>query len=1348
MDSPETIVLQPLDILSKKPEPITYSQFIDNHRNNSTTASSLTDTNTDKTEKPSVRLLIQDLRTVHKNIDRDSVLQRLKTNGFLVNPCQDDKRYHKNVELDVQVDEIKPKVAKVNRDNIQYDVEKGNEKENPREGQKLKQRIILGENEHAKEKEDDNNNVDNDDVELDLLLNKDANKQPRTQVELPSENDDFAKFMNHSLSLNVDDETIFIVCNSKSSQNPPGKESGEKIPKSRVSHFDTLGKINNWREQLCNDFIKPFVLDDVTWSNVNHYYIASQYKQQSFFPDLAKHYPTALEVEKTKKFQKKKITVDNDFNERNRREMYHALYAKFTQHPELARLLHATKDATLLYRISPRKKAEFTELMWLRDSLRMYVEEVLKPLDENTKQDAVEKEGQEKEEDNRKMPKGKKMSTSDVNLKDVSIGEYQIQLPEYKPDVVRASSYFLNNRTQFIQSITQMFRHISSNPTSETGKNNSFDLLDHQRIVLNYLRGDRPYHGLLVYHNLGTGKSCTSIAVAEGMKHDKQIIVMLPASLKSNYWSELQKCGDYLYKQNQYWEFVSIEGRPDLVPVLAKALNLNTMDIRRQKGAYMVDVRKPPNFANLPPTDQVAIQEQIQHMINQKYKNIHYNANNLGQKLEELGRQKNRSNPFDHTVVILEEAHNFISRIVGNLRKNKKASNSVYIKLYEQMLSATDFRIVMLSGTPILNYPQEMGVMFNLLRGGITTWTYEIQSDDKLNTESINALLKKERVLTYDYLQYQYGKLVVTKNPYGFINVDQLRGTNQKTKRNQKQEKGKGEKAIGNKTRKQSVSNQGKEEPTLQSGGAGNYGVRQDKRGNVSNAQFEEMVKSILKKNNITIKKVSKKVEKCLPDNDTFLEKFITSTVDGITNVKDSDIININTLRRRILGLTSYYRTANKEVLPEIILNDENLPIHEVRVPMSDHQIEYYMKIRNQERDKEKKQLQRKRNANMAGLFETASSYRVFSRCACNFTFPNDLKRPIPKGNKGGDDGDGNNEQEVHEHTIEDNTPVEMAEYQDEEAGKSDDFYQQEIAHVMRKIREDRSTILDEAHLKQYSPKMLSIIQNLRDPRYKGCHLLYSAFRTLEGIGIFKEVLLANGYQEFKLTKQDGTWNFASDFEMDNRPCFVLYTGTEDVEMREIMRNIYNGDWNPPNVPESIGIKLREVSSNNLYGEIIQLFMITAAGAEGINLKNTRYVHMMEPYWNLVRLEQVMGRARRIKSHIDLPKDEQTVQTFLYLSVLSEEQKSGGQYKDITENDLSKIHENMPITTDEYLYEISQIKQKINKQLLTVMKETAMDCHVHIQEHKKDEKLICYGPRSGDKDFVDYPSLDKVLEEE
>ena len=55
--------------------------------------------------------------------------------------------------------------------------------------------------------------------------------------------------------------------------------------------------------------------------------------------------------------------------------------------------------------------------------------------------------------------------------------------------------------------------------------------------------------------------------------------------------------------------------------------------------------------------------------------------------------------------------------------------------------------------------------------------------------------------------------------------------------------------------------------------------------------------------------------------------------------------------------------------------------------------------------------------------------------------------------------------------------------------------------------------------LAMYSPKFLHILLNIQNPDHAGLHLLYSAFRSLEGIGIFKAVLDYHGYSEFKLKK-------------------------------------------------------------------------------------------------------------------------------------------------------------------------------------------------------------------------------------
>ena len=62
--------------------------------------------------------------------------------------------------------------------------------------------------------------------------------------------------------------------------------------------------------------------------------------------------------------------------------------------------------------------------------------------------------------------------------------------------------------------------------------------------------------------------------------------------------------------------------------------------------------------------------------------------------------------------------------------------------------------------------------------------------------------------------------------------------------------------------------------------------------------------------------------------------------------------------------------------------------------------------------------------------------------------------------------------------------------------------------------------------------------------------------------------------------------------------------------------------------------------------------IISSAGAEGISLECVRQVHILEPFWNYVRIDQVLGRAIRMKSHLDLPKEDRNVEQYLYLSVL------------------------------------------------------------------------------------------------
>jgi hypothetical protein len=248
--------------------------------------------------------------------------------------------------------------------------------------------------------------------------------------------------------------------------------------------------------------------------------------------------------------------------------------------------------------------------------------------------------------------------------------------------------------------------------------------------------------------------------------------------------------------------------------------------------------------------------------------------------------------------------------------------------------------------------------------------------------------------------------------------------------------------------------------------------------------------------------------------------------------------------------------------------------------------------------------------------------------------------------------------------------------------------------------------------LARFSPKFLHILDNIKDPEYLGLHLVYSQFRTLEGIGLFSLVLEKNGFARFKIKK-----NASDIWEIDipeadmGKPTYALYTGTETVEEKEITRRIYNGEWDY--IPSNLAMELRKIANNNNMGEIIKVLMITSSGSEGINLRNTRYVHIMEPYWHPVRTEQVIGRARRICSHKNLPRALQTVEVFVYLMVLSPEQLKSDDAIELKRKDLSKGEPKVPITTDQLLYEISEIKANLSMQLTDAIKESAFDCFIY-----------------------------------
>ena len=73
----------------------------------------------------------------------------------------------------------------------------------------------------------------------------------------------------------------------------------------------------------------------------------------------------------------------------------------------------------------------------------------------------------------------------------------------------------------------------------------------------------------------------------------------------------------------------------------------------------------------------------------------------------------------------------------------------------------------------------------------------------------------------------------------------------------------------------------------------------------------------------------------------------------------------------------------------------------------------------------------------------------------------------------------------------------------------------------------------------------------------------------------------------------------------------------------------------------------------NRNGELIKIILISKAGSEGVDFKFIRQVHILEPWYNINRIEQIIGRAVRTCSHKLLPLEKRNVQIFLHGTILN-----------------------------------------------------------------------------------------------
>ena len=234
----------------------------------------------------------------------------------------------------------------------------------------------------------------------------------------------------------------------------------------------------------------------------------------------------------------------------------------------------------------------------------------------------------------------------------------------------------------------------------------------------------------------------------------------------------------------------------------------------------------------------------------------------------------------------------------------------------------------------------------------------------------------------------------------------------------------------------------------------------------------------------------------------------------------------------------------------------------------------------------------------------------------------------------------------------------------------------------------NKKSIFHESRLKDYSSKIYSIVESIT--KSNGIHLVYSQF-IYGGIIPIVCALEERGYSNFKKEKQFIESSYKSVAKIDKSVNkYIIITGNQQIS---------------GNIKDEINEAISETNKN---GDVIKVILISKAGSEGIDFKNIRNVHILEPWYNMNRTEQIFGRAVRSCSHKHLDFKFRNVNLYMYGTIL--------HHDDEFEEDLEAI--------DMYVYRSAELKAKKIGVVSRVLKETSVDCFLQSNsQHMPESKM-------------------------
>lgn len=211
--------------------------------------------------------------------------------------------------------------------------------------------------------------------------------------------------------------------------------------------------------------------------------------------------------------------------------------------------------------------------------------------------------------------------------------------------------------------------------------------------------------------------------------------------------------------------------------------------------------------------------------------------------------------------------------------------------------------------------------------------------------------------------------------------------------------------------------------------------------------------------------------------------------------------------------------------------------------------------------------------------------------------------------------------------------------------------------------------------LNEYAPKIKSIIDYVQNS--KGIVFIYSRYYT-SGITPLALALEHIGFLKYSTGNNSTTLGQGLKVKdmyakAKQRPKYIILSR--------------NKALSPHNDQEIADVK----AADNADGSRIKVVIVSKIGTEGIDFKNIREVHLLEPWFNLNRAEQIIGRGVRYCSHTTLPKAERNVTIYMHANV------------------YDQVEESVDLRT----YRVAEKKQLKIAKIEQVLKETSIDCNIN-----------------------------------